>query len=151
MLSPQSRRGQNNSLVYQRNDHITDFFLLFFKKLLKIFFRNFFFDDFFYWENCFQPPDQGWRTRGPSRNFCGGIQWFFDILSFAQFFSNAAHRPIRVGHPCFRQIFRDFFGLFLVRGFDRWVKKSQNQNLEESLSGLWATRFPTVGFECSAK
>ncbi len=71
----------------------------------------------------FQPPDQGWPTHGPRRNFCGGIQWFFDVLSFAQFFLNASHRPNRVGHPCSRQTSRDFFLFFLVRGVDRWMKK----------------------------
>ncbi len=91
----------------------------------------------------FQPPEQGWATRGPRRNFCG-IQWFFDILSFAQFFCQM--RPtdrFGLATPAPDRL-PGIFLFFLVRGFDRWMKKSQNQNSEESLSGLWATRFPTV-------
>ncbi len=46
--------------------------------------------------------------------------------------------------PLLHTDFQRFILFFLVRGFDRWIKKSQNQNSEESLFGLSATQFPTV-------
>ncbi len=68
----------------------------------------------------FQPPDQGWRNRGPRRNFCGGIRWFF---RYFEFFFNAVHIPIRVDHLCSRQTSRDLFWAFLSSRFWPLSKK----------------------------
>ncbi len=110
VLSPQSRRGQINNLVYQRNDHSTDFFLLFFKKLSNFFFWFLLFDDFFSRKIAFLASRPGVANPRPNKKFLRRNSVIFRYFEFCSiFFSNAAHRPNRVDHPCSRQTPRDFF------------------------------------------
>jgi hypothetical protein len=148
VLSPQSRRGQINNLVYQRNDHSTDFFLLFFKKLLKIFLWILFFDDFLVGKLLFQPPDQGWPTRGPRRNFCGGIQWLF---RYFEFFFKCGPQTDSGWPPLLQTDFQGFFVFFLVRSFDRWMKKKPKSKFERITFWTFGHPISHCGFECSAK
>ncbi len=133
MLSSQSRRGQINNLFYQRNDHSTNFFFSSSKNCRKYFF--WIFDDFFTEKIAFQPPDQGWRNRGPRRNFCGEIQWFFDILSFAQFFFKYGPQTEPGWPPLLHTDFQRFF-IFVFLSSRFWPLNEKKTKIK-----IWKNHF----------
>ncbi len=93
------------------------------KNCRKYFFWILFFDNFFCRKITFSASRPGVANPRPKKKFLRRNSVVFRCFEFCSVFLNAAHRPIRVGHPCSRQTSRDFFVVFLVRGFDRRMKK----------------------------